>query len=87
MDHYIGVILDKLEELGLAENTLVVFTTDHGHLYGQHGLIAKGPFMYEDLIRVPLMARLPGRSINRDHTTESCSMAWVAGRPERCGRN
>lgn len=61
MDHYIGVILDKLEELGLAENTLVVFTTDHGHLYGQHGLIAKGPFMYEDLIRVPLMARLPGR--------------------------
>jgi arylsulfatase A-like enzyme len=59
-DHYIGKILDHLESLGLAENTLVVFTTDHGHFYGQHGLTAKGPFHYEDLIRVPMLARLPG---------------------------
>ena len=43
MDKYIGKILDKLDELGLKENTLVVFTTDHGHFYGHHGLIAKGP--------------------------------------------
>ncbi|MBB6733624.1 sulfatase-like hydrolase/transferase [Cohnella zeiphila] len=61
MDKYIGRILDKLDELGLAEDTLVVFTSDHGHLFGQHGLIAKGPFHYEDLIRVPLIARYPGR--------------------------
>lgn len=60
MDKYIGKILDKLEELGLAENTLVVFTTDHGHFYGQHGLIAKGPFMFDDLIKVPLIARYDG---------------------------
>ena len=59
MDKYIGQILDKLDELGLAENTLVVFTSDHGHLFGQHGMIAKGPFHYEDLIRVPMIARLP----------------------------
>jgi len=59
-DHYIGKILDHLESLGLAENTLVVFTSDHGHFYGQHGLTAKGPFHYEDLIRVPMLARLPG---------------------------
>ena len=57
MDKYIGKILDKLTELGLAENTVVVFTTDHGHFIGQHGLIAKGPFLYEDLIRVPLITR------------------------------
>ena len=61
MDKQIGQILDKLEELGQAENTLVVFTTDHGHLYGQHGLIAKGPFHYEDLVRVPFIARYPGQ--------------------------
>lgn len=60
MDKYIGKILDKLDELGLAENTIVVFTTDHGHFLGQHGLIAKGPFMYEDLIKVPLIARWKG---------------------------
>lgn len=60
MDKYIGVILDKLEDLGMADNTLVVFTSDHGHFYGQHGLIRKGPFHYEDMIRVPFVARWPG---------------------------
>merc|ERR1739841_109338 len=53
MDHYIGQIVNHLDVLGLAENTLVVFTSDHGHFYGHHGLTAKGPFHYEDLIRVP----------------------------------
>jgi arylsulfatase A-like enzyme len=60
MDKYIGIILDKLEALGLAENTLVVFTTDHGHFYGHHGLIAKGAFHYEDMVKVPMLARFPG---------------------------
>jgi uncharacterized sulfatase len=60
MDKQIGHILDKLDELGLAGNTLVVFTSDHGHFYGHHGLIAKGPFHYEDMVRVPFIARYPG---------------------------
>ncbi len=60
MDHYIGKTLDKVEELGIAENTLIVFTTDHGHYHGQHGLYAKGAFHFEDGIRVPLIASLPG---------------------------
>ncbi|HLV35445.1 MAG TPA: sulfatase-like hydrolase/transferase [Spirillospora sp.] len=61
MDKYIGLILYRLDELGLADNTLVVFTSDHGHFYGHHGLIAKGPFHYEDVIRVPFLVRWPGR--------------------------
>jgi uncharacterized sulfatase len=61
MDKYIGQILDKLRSLGLERNTLVVFTSDHGHFFGQHGLIAKGPFHYEDMIRVPFIARYPGK--------------------------
>ena len=60
MDKYIGKILDKLDELGLSENTLVVFTTDHGHFFGQHGLIAKGAFHYEDMIKIPFMVKYPG---------------------------
>ncbi|TMV47001.1 DUF4976 domain-containing protein [Paenibacillus mesophilus] len=60
MDKYIGRILDKLEELGLADNTIVVFTTDHGHFYGQHGLQYKGGFHYEDLIKLPFIVRYPG---------------------------
>lgn len=60
MDKYIGRILDRLEELGLAENTVVVFSTDHGHFFGQHGLTAKGPFHYEDMVKVPFIVRWPG---------------------------
>jgi len=60
MDKYIGQIMDKLDALGLRENTLVVFTTDHGHFYGQHGLMAKGPFHYEDMIKVPFIVSMPG---------------------------
>jgi arylsulfatase A-like enzyme len=61
MDHYIGKILDNLEAKGLADNTMVVFTTDHGHFFGQHGLMAKGPYHYEDLVKVPFIARWPGK--------------------------
>lgn len=61
MDKYIGKILDKLQELELDQNTLVIFTTDHGHFFGHHGLVAKGAFHYEDLIRIPFIAKLPGQ--------------------------
>ncbi len=62
MDKYIGKILDKLDSLGLTEDTLVVFTTDHGHFYGHHGLNSKGAFHYEDLVKVPFIARIPGKA-------------------------
>ncbi len=73
MDKYIGKIIDHLDSLGLAENTLVVFTSDHGHYFGQHGLIAKGAFHYDDGIRVPMIARLPGRipAGHRNHSLQT----------------
>jgi len=61
MDEEIGRILNALDARGLAGNTLVVFTTDHGHFLGQHGLIAKAIHHYEDLLRVPMIVRWPGR--------------------------
>jgi uncharacterized sulfatase len=60
LDKYIGKILDKLDELGLTEKTLVCFTSDHGDFWGQHGLVAKAIHHYEDLLRVPLVASMPG---------------------------
>lgn len=60
MDKYIGKILDRLEALGLERDTVIVFTTDHGHFFGQHGLTAKGPFLYEDMVRVPFIVSNPG---------------------------
>lgn len=60
IDHEVGRLLDKLDEMGLSDSTLVVFTTDHGHFLGQHGLVAKGPFHYEDMLKLPMIVRLPG---------------------------
>jgi arylsulfatase A-like enzyme len=60
VDAEVGRILEALDRLGIAENTLVIFSTDHGHLLGQHGLIAKGAFHYEDLLRIPMITRYPG---------------------------
>ncbi len=60
VDKHIGRILDQLKALGLEDNTLVVFTSDHGHYFGQHGLTAKGPFHYEDGVKVPMIVRWPG---------------------------
>lgn len=68
MDQQIGRILDALDRLGVADNTLVVFSTDHGHFLGQHGLHHKGAFHYEDLIRIPFLAKLPG-TVASDRTS------------------
>ena len=61
MDQQIGRILDALDRTGQADNTLIVFTTDHGHFLGQHGLIAKGAFHFEDLLKLPFIVRFPER--------------------------
>ena len=61
IDDQVGRILGKLDELGLAENTLVIFTTDHGDMVGAHGCIGKSTAGYsDDLVRIPLLMRLPG---------------------------
>jgi arylsulfatase A-like enzyme len=60
LDTYIGKILDQLDALGLAESTLVCFTSDHGDFWGQHGLVAKAIHHYEDLLRIPLIVSMPG---------------------------
>lgn len=60
VDDEVGRILDALDEEGLSESTIVVFTSDHGELLGDHQLMRKGPFMYDCSVRVPLIVRWPG---------------------------
>lgn len=60
IDHNVGRILTALDDLGLADDTLVIYTTDHGDMLGNHGLYLKGPTPYEDLLRVTLAVRGPG---------------------------
>jgi arylsulfatase A-like enzyme len=65
IDHNVGRILNSLADLGYADDTLVVYSTDHGDMLGNHGLYLKGPTPYEDLMRVTLVARGPGVAKNK----------------------
>jgi choline-sulfatase/glucosamine-6-phosphate deaminase len=59
-DWYIELVLDALRDAGLEEDTIVVFTTDHGDMMGGHGIIAKTTF-YEESARTQMLVRYPGR--------------------------
>ena len=56
-DAQLGTVLDAV---GKMDETVVVYTSDHGDALGEHGLPYKGPFMYEEEIRIPLLVRAPG---------------------------
>lgn len=61
IDHHVGRILQTLRDLGRLEDTLIVFTADHGDYMGDYGLILKSPSVpYDALSRVPLLATGPG---------------------------
>ncbi len=59
VDSHAGTILNVLEECGLAEDTIVVYTSDHGDMMGSHKLVAKC-IMYEEAVRAPLLLKVPG---------------------------
>lgn len=61
LDEEFGRILRVLDEQGLADNTLVIFASDHGDMIGDHGLLVKGAFFYDACVRVPLLLRWPGK--------------------------
>ena len=60
IDENVGRMLDALDETGQRDNTIVIFTSDHGDMLGDHGLRAKGCRFYEGLVRVPLIMSWPG---------------------------
>ena len=60
LDDWIGKILAKLDEHGLTDNTLVIFTSDHGEMLGAHGMREKNVF-YEESSHIPLLIRFPGK--------------------------
>jgi uncharacterized sulfatase len=73
VDRNVGRLLDRLEALGLDRQTIVIFTSDHGYMVGEHGLWHKGnaewlvegktgsrPNLFDDAIRVPLLVSWPG---------------------------
>ncbi|MEM7533301.1 MAG: sulfatase-like hydrolase/transferase [Chloroflexota bacterium] len=77
IDEQCGRIFDMLDELGMADNTIVIVTSDHGELLGDHGLWMKGPFMYEQLINIPLLIRYPNGFSSGQATSSLFSLVDV----------
>jgi arylsulfatase A-like enzyme len=76
MDREIGRILGRLDDMGLADTTLIVFSTDHGHFLGQHGLTEKPLHHYEDMIRVPFLVRWPA-ACRLARPARRCRTWWI----------
>jgi uncharacterized sulfatase len=65
IDDRIGRLMQALEDAGQLDNTIIIFTSDHGEMHGHHGLWGKGLTAYEDCQRVPLLLWNPGRIAQR----------------------
>ncbi len=88
VDKQVGRLLRHLEQTGLADNTIVVFTSDHGDFMGSHHLVRKGMFLYDALLHVPLIFWSPSRvprgrrtSAFAQHTDFFPTLAELAGKP------
>ncbi len=60
VDRQVGRIMKALEDSGQLENTIVVFTADHGDFMAHHGMVRKGMYLYDDLLHVPFIIYAPG---------------------------
>jgi len=78
IDDAIGRVLKQLQQSGLAENTIVVFTSDHGDYMGDHGLMLKLLLHYQGLIRVPFIWHDPRNPANNTITSELSSSIDIA---------
>ena len=86
VDRHFGWIIDAVDRLGLRENTLIIFTSDHGEMLGDHGLVLKGCRFYEGAVRVPLIFSMPGtvkEGVVTDTLTELTDIAPTIA--ELCG--
>lgn len=60
VDAQVGRLMKELDARGLAQNTVVVFVSDHGDFMGEHRMVRKGMFLYDALLRIPMIWRVPG---------------------------
>ncbi|MEZ4335929.1 MAG: sulfatase [Sandaracinaceae bacterium] len=79
-DHHFGEFLARLERLGVSDDTLIIVTADHGEEFQEHGSYGHGHSIFQELIGVPLMVRMPGGPAGRrvSHTVSTMNVAQTA---------
>ena len=60
VDHHVGLLIEKLKELGVYDETLIIVTSDHGEFFGEHGVWEHTVGPYEEVYKVPLIVKYPG---------------------------
>ncbi|MBN1249316.1 MAG: sulfatase-like hydrolase/transferase [Anaerolineae bacterium] len=70
IDHHVGRMIALLKARGLYDNTLIVYTSDHGDYLGFHHLLLKGDFMYDPVVKVPLIIKYPKVGGTQPHAGE-----------------
>jgi arylsulfatase A-like enzyme len=80
IDHCVGEILNALDEAGITEETIVIYTSDHGDFVGNHGMVEKaaaGQNVYEDILNIPLIIRYPGNRQQGKRNAELVSLVDI----------
>ncbi len=80
VDHCVGEICKALEEAGIIDETIVIYTSDHGDFVGNHGMVEKsaaGQNVYEDILNIPLIIRYPGNKQNGKRCGELVSLVDI----------
>lgn len=80
IDNCIGQILSALDEAGITEETIVIYTSDHGDFVGNHGMVEKaaaGQNIYEDILNIPLIIRYPGNKQKGKRSAELVSLVDI----------
>ena len=78
IDDQVGRIVDYLKQIGQYENTIIIFTSDHGESLGDHGIYLKGPYCYENGVHVPFIIHWAGHTLSgvtRDALVEMVDIA------------
>jgi len=80
IDFCVGEIINALDEAGLEEETIIIYTSDHGDFVGNHGMVEKcaaGQNVYEDILNVPLIFKYPGKNKSGKCSKELVSLADI----------
>ena len=76
-EHCLGVLVDELDALSLAQSTLVVVTSDHGEGLDDHGELTHGYFAYNSTLHVPLIVRFPGNRFGGTRISDAVSLVDI----------
>ncbi|MDX1702618.1 MAG: sulfatase-like hydrolase/transferase, partial [Melioribacteraceae bacterium] len=80
IDYCIGEILESLEEAGIEDETIVIYTSDHGDFVGNHGMVEKaaaGQNVYEDILNIPFIIKIPGKKPSGKRVPELVTLTDV----------